>query len=280
MAYTYSAGSTTPTYAGLVEFGGIRINDGSFKSEHLAGLEDGAPVRQSVSPLPSDSGGFAGVGFLNPRDIEIAGWVLQASPDDLPGAKDALRAAFAFGDGSLATLIVNQRGWATRRQCLARVTGGPVFTEPDVIRKKMPTRDFTIPMVAPDPFLYDADNLRTLDVPMTGVATAVTNAGTAPTYMLASFYGPWTTSATLTHVPTGKQIVNTSTAGVGARVDYQTNPVVGLSALSNGGVNNYSVTTAWTLYVIPPGISNFTATATGGTTGASKVTLTWRDAWY
>ena len=56
MAYTYDAGTTSPTYAGLVEFGGIRVNDGCFKSEHLAGLQDGAPIRQSVALLPNDWG--------------------------------------------------------------------------------------------------------------------------------------------------------------------------------------------------------------------------------
>lgn len=280
MAYTYSAGSTTPTYAGLVEFGGIRINDGCFKSEHLAGVEDGAPVRQSVTPLPSDSGGYAGAAFLNPREIEIDGWIKQTLPDDIPGAKDALRAAFALGDGSLSTLVMNQRGWPTRRQCLARVAGPIVFPEPDRTHKKMPVRDFSVPLVAPDPLLYDADNLRTVDVPMTGAATAVTNAGNAPTYMVARLTGPFTGGATLTSAASGKQIAYSGAAGAGGYVDVQTNPVVGISAVSNLGVNFYGSMATWTLFTIPPGTSNFSATAASGTTGASKVTLTWRDAWY
>lgn len=280
MSYTYDAGSTTATYAGLVEFGGIRINDGCFKSEHLAGLQDGAPVRQSVTPLPSDSGGYAGAAFLNPREIDISGWLRQASPDDVPGAMDALRAAFALGDGSLSTLVCKQRGWSTRRQLLARVSGPVVFTEPDVLRKKMPVRDFTVPLVAPDPLLYDADNLRTIDVPMTGAATAVTNNGTAPTPILARFVGPFTTQAVLTRASDSTVITYGATVAASHYVDVQANVVLVPSAVTDLGVNVYGNMGTWTLFTIPPGTTNFSATATSGTSGASKVTLTWRDAWY
>lgn len=279
MAYTYSAGTTTPTYAGLVEFGGIRINDGCFKSEHLGGLVDGAPVRQAVAPLPNDSGGFAGSAFLNPREIELSGWLLQSSPDDVFGAMDALRLAFALGTGSLSTLVCNQRGWATRRQVLARPSGPVVFSEPDVTRKKMPVRDFTVPLVAPDPLLYDADNLRTLDIPMTGASTAVTNSGNAPTYMIARFVGPFSV-ATLTRESDGAVITYNGSLTAGHYIDIQTNPTVGLTAVSDLSVNTYPTISAWTLFTIPAGTTNFHAAATSGTTGASKVTLTWRDAWY
>ena len=279
MSYSYDAGSTTPTYAGLVEFGGLRINDGTFKSEHLAGLQDGAPVRQGVTLLPVDNGGYPSSAYMNPRDISIDGWLKTASPDDVFAAMDALRAAFAVGDGSLSTLVVKQRGWATRRQLQARATGPVVFVEPDRIHKKVPTRDFTIPMVAPDPLLYDADNLRTIDVPMTGASTAVTNAGTAPVPFVARFTGPWTTQAVLTRASDGAVITYGASQGSSTYVDVTTTPGA-ISVVDNASANKYNNMGTWSLYLIPPGTTNFTATATGGTTGASKVTLTWRDAWY
>lgn len=279
MAYTYSAGTTTPNLAGLAEFNGVRINDGTFEMHRLGGVIDSAPVRDTVAPMPSDDGGYVGAIFTDPLQISLEGKILVADYTQVGPALDQLRGAFTAKAG-LQTLKLNYPGWATARQVQAFVAGAIAVDEPPDLEKLVPDRNFVIPMIAPDPLLYDADNLRTIDVPMTGAATAVTNAGTAPTFMVARFTGPFSTSATLTRASDGASIVYSNSAGAGGYIDVQTNPVVGVSAVTNLGVNVYFSVTAWTLYTIPPGTTNFSATAASGTTGASKVTLTWRDAWY
>src|SRR5689334_12625591 len=104
MSYSYSAGTTTPSLGGLVEFGGIRINDGTFKTHHLGGLIDTPPVRSGVSEFPADHGGSASTPYYSPRDILLEGWIYVPVVDDLSAAMDQLRGAFALGDGSLKTL--------------------------------------------------------------------------------------------------------------------------------------------------------------------------------
>jgi hypothetical protein len=278
VSFSYSAGTSSATLAGLAEIGGIRINDGTFISEHLAGIIDSPPVRTSVSDFPSDHGGFVGATYYGPREIELAGRIRVTSADDVPSARDYLKAAFTLTSPDISwALVVAMRGWATKRQCTVKLRGPITFEEPETVQRKVPYRDFTIPLIAADPYLYDADNLRSIDIPMTGAATPITNAGTAPAYMVARFTGPWTTSATLTHTASGQHIIYTGGAIGGAYIDHSTAPTP--TVISNALVNLYAQVTDWTLFTIPPGTSNFTATATAGTSGASKVTLIYRDAW-
>lgn len=279
MPYTYSAGTTTPNLGGLAEFNGVRLNDGTFELHHLGGIIDSAPVRAPLTSLPSDDGGFMGARFLDPLQISLEGKLLVADYTQIGPALDQLRGAFNVYAG-MSTLRLNYPGWATARQVIAGVAGPIQVDEPEDLEKLVPERTFTIPMIAPDPLLYDGDNLRTVDVPMTNTNTPVTNAGTAPTYLIARFTGPFTSSGTIVRVTDNAGITLSTTVAAGHYVDVQTNPTVGLTAVSDLGVNNYGSITAWTLFTIPPGTTNFKAAASSGTTGASKVTLTWRDAWY
>lgn len=278
MTFSYSAGTTTPTLAGLVEFNGIRINDGTFKSEHLGGLIDMPDVRGGVVPMQADHGGIDTLPLYAPRDISLDGWLLTAVYDDVYAGMDYLRGKFTLDVGS-QTLVCQQRGWSTRRQVTARVAGRVQFIEPDVTRKKIGRRDFTIPMIAPDPLMYDADNLKTATMTIGGSSITVTNNGSAPAPFIARLTGPWTTSMTLTCSTSGKTLVYGNGVVAGAYVDVDTHRGAH-TFTSNTGANQYFNRGTWTLFTIPVGTSTWQATATAGTSGASQVTLTWRDAWW
>lgn len=279
MAYSYSAGTTTPNLAGLVEFNGVRINDGTFELHHLGGVIDSAPVRVPLTSLPSDDGGLVGSRFYDPLQINLEARLIVADYTQVGPALDQLRGAFNVAAG-MGTLRLNYPGWATARQVTAGVAGPITVDEPSELEKLVPERNFVIPMVAPDPLLYDGDNLRTIDVFINGANVAITNAGTAPTYFTAQFIGPWATSASLIRNTDSATITYVGGATGAQSVTVQTNPTVGISAHNGTGGNSYDAINVWSLYTIPPGTTNFHATAPSGTTAASKVTLTWRDAWY
>lgn len=296
MAYSYDDGSTTPGYAGSITVGGIRLNSSIPDATHPAGgtfkVDDTGnpflmtpPVRNTVVPLSSDSGGSLGPQFWDPWPFTLTGWLwVPSGPDDIAGAEDQLRGVFTAGNG-LLTLVGNRRNWATQRQLQAQ-TNGPITFTARHGTLRIATRNFSIPMVAPDPLAYDATNVRTTDVPMTNTPTAVVSSGGVPTPFTARFTGPFTTSATLTRASDGATITlgsasNPFTLAAGAYVDVTVNaasPNV-ISAVRNDGVNVFYAITAFSALRILPGSNNWTATATSGTTGASKVTFTWRDAW-
>lgn len=291
MTWTYTAGSATPSYAGLVDLAGVRINDrsGSFISQALTGLTDTPPIVGGVSQLPYDHGGIASKMRYGPRTIQIDGW--SQVTGDVTGvltAMDYLRnqLILTLGEGQTATLISNRLGWATRRQCDVRLAGEIVFPEPDVEMKKVATRVFSIPLVAPDPLLYDADHLRTQDLPLDGTPVAITNAGNAPAPFTVRFTGPWTSVVSL-ETPSvlvdgfGAELVYSQGAVAGAYIDVSTYPQShddGRTVVSNTGDSHYFNLGDMTLTTIPPGTTNFVAVASG-TSGASKATITWRDAW-
>jgi len=275
MAYSYNAGTTTPTYAGLVEFNGIRINDGTFKSDHLAGLIDTPPVRSSLRDLSQDHGALDANPLYGVREIAISGWAYTGQAvDDVFSAVDQLRAAFALGDGSLKTLVFQQRGWATRRQVSARINGPLTIDEPDLVQKKKGSRSFTIPMIAPDPLAYDADNLKSVTISAGGSAT-LTNNGSVATPFIAQFNGAFTGPVTLTNNTASESIEYDGNALAGAYIQVQTNPAApgGRTVTNNtGDVGYYQYMGAWSAFTIPPGTSTWSASG-------CSVTVIWRDAW-
>lgn len=287
MTYTYDGGVATPGLAGLIEVAGtsplIRLNSSLVTGTEPAGgtfkLDDNPllstpPVRVAATGFAADDGGFLSPAYLDVWTFTISGWVWlgpNGVADDIPAAQEQLKAAFSVKNG-LLTLVTNMRGWAARRQILAQ-TNGPITFTPRFTTRRTPAMNFSIPMIAPDPVLYDADTLRSVAV--TSSATAVSSAGSVPTPFKARFTGPFST-ATLT-APDGTTITVdstrlASTIGSGQYVDVQTNPTVsgGISAIRSDGTNAVAALTAFRATRITPGTANWTATG-------ATVTLTYRD---
>lgn len=280
MAFSYDAGSTSPTYAGLIEFNGIRFNDGTFKSQRVPLIVDSAPVRDAVTDLPSDDGGFAGTAFYGPWQFDLEAWLYVPSPDDVQAALDYLQSKVNTAAG-LLTMPVNSRGWSAARQVTARVAGQIVVNEPDVDLKKVPRRDFTIPFVAPDPRLYAA----ALQQVTVTTGTTLTNNGSVSTPFTVQFNGPLTNPQIDGPGAAGTNRIRFSgTIPSGHWVEVQTNPasVTGVTAYDDTGASAYGTGTygsgisAFTATVIAPGSSSWTATADSGT---GSTVVSFRDAW-
>lgn len=295
MAYSYDAGSTTPGHAGLIEITSvIRINSaipsggstagGTFKVEPGCALFGTAPVRLPTSALPSDHGASMGTPFLDGWTFSIPGWFwVPSGPDDCPSAAEQLKAAFSTLNG-LLTLTLNKRGWATRRQIQAQTNGDIGAFEARHGTLLIPTRNFTIPMFAPDPLQYDADNLKTPTVTLggSGTTTNLTNNGNAPTPFKVRFTGPMTNPALVRSVSGTPQIALTATITAGHWIEVGTNPAQsgGVYAVDDLGVNQYGVITTFSTaaLTIPAGTTAWYVNSSG-TTGASGVVVTYRDAW-
>lgn len=268
MAYSYDAGTTTPNLGGLAEFNGVRINDGTFEMHRLGGIIDSAPVRSTVTPLPSDDGGFVGALFNDPLVIGLEGKLWVADYTQVGPALDQLRGAYSAKVG-LQTLTLNYPGWSTARQVQAFVAGQVTVDEPPDLEKLVPDRNFVIPMVAPDPLLY---NVSTTTTTIT-TGTTVTNNGTAPTPFVVRFTGAATNPSLTTSAGT---IAMTYTVASGHYAEVNTNAAAssGISALTDTGTNVYGNVTTFTVYRIPAGNSSWTYT------GGGTCTVTFRDAWY
>lgn len=268
MPYTYNAGTTTPNLAGLAEYNGVRINDGTFELHHLAGLIDSPPIRVPSLSLPSRHGGFVGTRYYDPLAINLEGKLLVADYTQIGPALDQLRGAFNT-DAGLQTLTVNYPGWANARQVTAGVSGQIVVDEPAGLEKLEPYRTFSVPLIAPDPLLYDV-NTTTVTV-TTG--TTITNAGTASTPFVVRFTGA-ATNPTLT-TAAGSIAMNPYTVASAHYAEVNTNAAAttGITALTDAGVNVYGNVTAFTVYTIPPGSSSWTYT------GGGTCTVTFRNAW-
>lgn len=259
MAFSYSAGSATPGYGGLAEFSSLRINDGTFKPIFLPPLTDTAPLRLPSGQVPR-GGGAAGDAVLDMWAFEIGGYLDVSSADDVQAAIDYLRSKVNAAQGAM-TLTLNAKGWAATQTMTVRVNGQVSVEDPEVARKKVPRRTFTIPLLATDPRRYGAAVTTAVTT-----GTSITNAGTTPAPFDVIFTGPLTSPQIngpgsgniikLTSVASG-QIITVTT------VDPTTGTVVLSDNLSTDPAVLFALLEQDTADFINPGTSSWTKTATG-----------------
>ena len=274
MAFTYNAGTTTPTLAGYALFNGLTVNDGTFKSQSLPPIMQNPPTNPAVTSMDSDDGGFPGTQYLDFWAFDLEGWFyVPTGLWDVQGAVDKLLASFSIQAG-LQQLTLKGSGWTAKRQMLARVAGQPIVTEPALQDKKVPVRQFVVPMVAPNPVRYNADTLQAVNVASGG--TTLTNNGTYPTRFVVRFNGARTNPA-LTG-PGGLLIRYGGTIASGHWVEVGVDPTVsgGVYCTDDTGANQYANLTALTARYIQPGSSTWTGTSDSGT---GNITVSFRDAW-
>lgn len=280
MTWSYNAGTTTPTFAGLVEVNGIRFNNGTYRTQALPFLIDTPTLRTVASDLPSDHGGVLGPSFYGPREGPIDGWLSASSVEDVISAREYLKAAFAqVSPTAMSTLVYDSLGFSPKRQCAVRVAGPIVFEEPEIILKKVARRDFSIPLIVPDPLLYDAVTVQSVTLPMDGTSHTLVGGGSMPAPFTARFTGPWTTAANLIDNASGIAITLTMSLTAGHYVDVDLTDISDPKATDDTGASQFGAITVRSLRRVQPGSNSWKATATAGTTGASQVTVTYRNAW-
>lgn len=278
MTYTRNDGTTTPNLAGLIQLpSGFRLNDGTFVVT-ACDVFDSPTVRSNVSNLSSDHGGYAGTPFYNPFEFTIEGYLTVPTLADVWGAKDDLEGAFNL-DAGLQVLTLNTSGWSATRQVTARVNGPVQFLEPAMLGKLLPDRNFTIPMVAPDPRRYSTtENSQTVTT-----ATSVSNAGKLSTPLKVRFNGPQTNpKLDVTGTSGSRRIKFTGTITSGHWVEVNTYSNGRTTALDDSGANAYyggtygdGISKA-TLSVLAAGATSLDAT---NDSGAGSTVVKWRDAW-
>lgn len=274
MSFSYDAGTSTPNLAGLAEIGSIRVNDGTFVLTRCGRLVTSPRPRSVIAPLPSDHGGSVGTPFYDPMTFPLEGYLTVPVLDDVWGAIDLLLETFNLENG-LQTLTLDTGGWSATRQIDVMLDGEVQIVEPTMLAKKVPDRDFTVGLIAPDPRLY-ATTEQSVTVT---TATSLTNNGTAATPFTVRFNGPRTNPYIDGPGTAGTNRIRYSGAiASGHWVEVTTNPATetGVTAVDDTGANVYGSLTNFTARTIAPGSSSWTVTSDSGT---GTVTVKFRDAW-
>lgn len=292
MSFTYVEGSATPNLAGLVDVGtldgtgatGIRLSGGGGGTFELLGAPGlfwgSAALRDGVTPLSNDHGGFAGTPLYLPREFSLVGEISVPVLADLWGAIDLLFKTFNLASTALKTHTLNTTGWSATRQIAARIAGDIRITEPADKNGHLATRrGFTVPGVAPDPRIYSTtEHNQTITS-----NTSVTNAGDQLTPFKVRFNGPQTNPKLDLHGTSGtKRIKFTGTITTGNYVEVNTYNNGVMTAVDNSGANAYGTgtygtgVTKATAFVLATGASAWDAT---NDSGAGSTVLYWRDAW-
>lgn len=261
---------------GLVEFGGIRIHDGTFVLTGLGGLIDTPDIRQTLTDRSEDHGQYLSGSFYAARQITVEGFVMTEFLEQMWPALDQLRGAFALGERqTLKRLDVLQPGWAEKRFCRVRSGGALTIASPGGgSEARKPYRDFQGVLVAPDPRLYGITLLDPDPHPLVGGSGntfPMANAGNFPAPLTWRVVGP-ATNPKLIDDSRGRSIEYTGVVGSGANLVIDT---LNRTATLSGG-NVYKNVSRFDDLSIPPGGSVLRALTegAGGTWRAEH-----RDTW-
>jgi hypothetical protein len=127
-----------------------------------------------------------------------------------------------------------------------------------------------------DPYWYD--QTATVPVYTTFTAKTVVNAGDVEMWPQWSIHGP-TTNLTITNTTTGKSMVFTLTLGNTDVLTIDARPGI-KTVLLNGVTNEYSAMSATSALFSFPALTTSTLNFTlAGTTGATAITLTYKQRW-
>lgn len=140
---------------GLVEFGGIRVHDGTFVLTAAGGLTDTPDVRTDVTDRARAHGAFLSGSFYGPRVLTVEGYVMTDHLDQMWPAIDLLRKACSLPAGeALLRVEALMPGWSGRRFTLARPVSPVAIANQSGSDTRKPYRDWQVALLAPDPRLY------------------------------------------------------------------------------------------------------------------------------
>jgi hypothetical protein len=232
-------------------------------------------VRDAVTALAADHGGYFGTAFLDVWSFDLTGWFLVDAAADVAAAFDYLRSKVNVYKGA-QVVTFNHPGWSASRQMTLRVSGQVSMAEVERGENKLTSRTVTIPVTAADPRLY-ATTAQAVTVGTGG--TSLTNSGTVDAPFTVRFNGP----------QTDPQIDGPGTAGLnrikytgsitsGHYVDVTTLDAASgvMIAVDDTGANVFGSLANGTARTINPGTSTWTKS---NASGAGTTVVTFRDAW-
>lgn len=251
---------------GLVEYGGVRIHDGSFVLEAVGGLTDTPETRQTLTDRAQDHGGFISGSFYSPRIVTVEGYTQTEYLDQLWPAMDLLRQAFGLpGAQILREAQFLMPGWTTRRRLLVRPYGPLAVEQLGGSDARKPFRRWQAAIVAPYP-LIEGIAEKVVEGLLGGSMTP-TNDGNYPAHLRWEVDGPATNPRLL---QSGREIHYTGSLIAGQTLVVDT---LNRTALINGG-NVYRNVTRFDDVTIRYGTTTYTTTG-----GTSPTRLKFRDTW-
>jgi hypothetical protein len=275
MPYTYSAGSATPVAAGMVEYGTIRINDGTFITNSILGLREPPTIRRALTALGAVHGEFASGAQYGSRLVAVDLTAQQAEGDigDCYQAIDALQEPFMANPSAIVPVYFTDKGWTGRRFINALLENLSI-ENPEQGRTKTPWRSVLMQLRAADPRIY-SETLRTLQA-APAASVALPNVGNLSAPPVMDFYGPFTTLRATR--PDGKftEIASALPNGEYVRVD-----VLARTVIRSGNGNSWLANMNGLFLEVNPSTAgqSWTVAATGTTGAATKVVFSYRDTW-
>ena len=272
--------------------GSLDASSAPWRLEAVQGL-DSANVRASTEELPEEDGAEFNPGFLGSRPIVLEG---------------ATKADLSFADRNAAMVTLSRASMALRGDALLRFQPDGMPALELRVRREQPLRyagrgprkTFLLPLVAADPRIYSqAVNTQTgtaivqlgaafdwvFDVNFGGGTgaireLAVSNAGNFPTPPVVRIEGP-ISNPVIANSQTGEQLSLTANGGLslaaGQWVDVD---MLARTVTRNDGTNEYDKVAfpGSTWWYLNAGSTIITLNG-AGSTGSTKLTATWRDAW-
>lgn len=260
----------------VLTYGGLSMGAGTdYKILALEGFDSSPEATAQVSDQTEAHGAFVGTQFYGPRTVRVRLAVVGATRSALNANLDALRAVTSLlgADTEDSALTWDEAGRVSRfvlARCVQRTiprTPSPRYAE------------CLLDFVASDPRIYSTTTTTT-DVPADGVTqVAVGNAGTFPAPFVAAFYGP-ATSASYRLIDDARSMSwdIQITLSTGHHVDLD--GLARTAIRSTDGASVRSNVSRWDRGMdIPPGGTQFRASASG-TSGATLVKIvTYHDVW-
>lgn len=245
---------------------------------HITDISSTSEASQAVTPIPGVNGAIVGDTVLGAFNLTIEVLVTSADPAERAMYLRRLDKLSRAYNEDVTLYWTEADGLERRISSLRKNQFAPVGHTDGPAKKKV------LSFVAPLPVIETkrAQVLELATANVSGVIKGtgqVINAGSGPAYPELRLYGPFT--AATVALSTGPSLTITRTLSTGT--DYilvKTKPQE-RGVWLNGSTNVYS-NLSWltsTFFSIPPGSTDLTYTATGGTAGTSKLRAEWRSAW-
>jgi hypothetical protein len=243
---------------------------------HITDISATSDASQAVTPIPGTNGAVVGDTTLGAFNLTIEVLVTSADPAERAMYLRRLDKLSRAYNEDVTLYWTEADGLERRISGLRKSQFAPVGHNDGPAKKKV--LSFVAPLPVIETKRAHVLELATSGSPVAGTGTVI-NAGSGPAYPELRLYGPFT--AATVSLATGPSLTITRTLSSGT--DYilvKTKPQE-RGVWLNGSTNVYS-DLSWltsTFFSVPPGTTDLTYTATGGTAGTSKLRAEWRSAW-
>jgi len=229
--------------------------------------------REDISVRMGEHGGYVFAQYVDPRRVIFELDLISAGGTDAFTLYHTMKAAFVPQSANLP-LVFKWPGQVQRRiNCVPSRIAFPIDRDMQIGNARS-----HVELIAGDPRIY-ADTASTAAITTSGATIVANNAGDAPTlFNNAVITGPGTTFTIRDNADAARTVVvnTTLTAGQTMTINFIDRTIV-----KSDGSSLYpslAITSQW--WALNPGNTTVLFTVGSGATGATRLDMTWRSAWW